>query len=185
MMLPLVCFQRLSSLLEVNSMELSDRNLVKEIGAVLQQNGQTLSVAESCTGGFVGMLLTSEPGSSEWFAGGVIAYSDRVKTDLLGVPSEMIQEYGAVSNEVVTAMAGGIRRLTGTDYSLSVSGIAGPTGGTPEKPVGTVCMAVDSDESCTTVMKHFSSFHSREVVRKTSASYLLTMLYSRLREDGK
>ncbi len=170
-------------------MELSDRTLVKNIGAILAQNGQTLSVAESCTGGLIGMLLTSEPGSSEWFAGGVIAYADRIKTDLLGVPIEMIQKFGSVSNEVVTAMASGIRSLTGTDYSLSVSGIAGPTGGTPEKPVGTVCMAVDSDGSCTTVMKHFSHSHShphpREVVRKASASYLLEMLYSRLREDGK
>ena len=168
-------------------MELSDRILVGKIGAILQQNGQTLSVAESCTGGLVGMLLTSEPGSSKWFAGGVIAYADRIKTDLLGVPSEMIQKFGAVSNEVVAAMAGSIRNLTGTDYSLSISGIAGPTGGTREKPVGTVCMAVDSNGSCTTVMKHFSNSHShsREVVRKASASYLLTMLHSKLREDGK
>jgi nicotinamide-nucleotide amidase len=166
-------------------MELSDKILVGKIGAILRQNEQTLSVAESCTGGLVGMLLTSEPGSSKWFAGGVIAYADRIKTDLLGVPSEMIQEYGAVSIEVVAAMAGGIRSLTGTDYSLSVSGIAGPTGGTLEKPVGTVCMAVDSGRSCTTVMKHFSNSHSREAVRKASASYLLSMLYSRLREDGK
>ena len=170
-------------------MELSDRILVGKIGAILRQNGQTLSIAESCTGGLVGMLLTSEPGSSEWFAGGVIAYADRVKTDLLGVPSDMIQEFGAVSNEVAAAMANGIRCLTGTDYSLAVSGIAGPTGQTREKPVGTVCMAVDSVGSCTTVMKHFSHSnphsHQREVVRKKSASYLLAMLYSRLREDGK
>ncbi len=168
-------------------MELSDRILVKEIGAILRQNGQTLSVAESCTGGLVGMLLTSEPGSSKWFAGGVIAYTDRIKTDLLGVPSEMIQEFGAVSNEVVAAMAGGVRNLTGTDYSVSISGIAGPTGGTHEKPVGTVCMAVDSDGFSTAVMKHFSHSHSysREVVRQASASYLLGMLYSGLRKDGK
>lgn len=168
-------------------MELSDRILVKEISAILLQNGETLSVAESCTGGLVGMLLTSEPGSSKWFAGGVIAYDDRIKTDLLGVPSEMIQKYGAVSNEVAAAMAGGVRNLTGTDYSVSISGIAGPTGGTPEKPVGTVCMAVDSNGSCITLMKYFSHSHSysREVVRQASASYLLSMLYSRLREDEK
>lgn len=168
-------------------MELSDRTLVKNIGAILQKKGQTLSVAESCTGGLVGLLLTSEPGSSEWFIGGIIAYADRIKTDLLGVPKEMIQKYGSVSNEVVAAMAGGIRSLTGTDYSLSVSGIAGPAGGTLEKPVGTVCMAVDSARSCTTAMKCFSdplsNPHTREVVRKASASYLLSMLYSKLRED--
>ncbi len=168
-------------------MECSDRVLVGKIGTILRKNEQTLSVAESCTGGLVGMLLTSEPGSSKWFAGGVIAYADRIKTDLLGVPPEMIQEFGAVSNEVVTAMAGGIRSLTGTDYSISISGIAGPAGGTCEKPVGTVCMAVDRDGSCTTAMKNFSHSRSksREVVRKASASYLLAMLYSKLREDGK
>ena len=168
-------------------MELSDRILVRKIGAILRRNEQTLSVAESCTGGLLGMLLTSEPGSSKWFTGGVIAYSDRIKTDLLGVPTAMIQEFGAVSNEVVTVMAGGIRSLTGTDYSISISGIAGPTGQTREKPVGTVCMAVDRDGSCTAEMKHFphSRSQSREVVRKASASYLLSMLYSRLREDGK
>ena len=135
----------------------------------------------------MGMLLTSEPGSSEWFAGGVIAYADRIKTDLLGVPKEMIQKFGSVSDEVVSAMAGGIRKLIGTDYSLSISGIAGPAGGTPGKPVGTVYMAVNSAGSCTTALKCFSDSlsvpHSREVVRKASASYLLLMLYSELRED--
>ncbi len=100
-----------------------------------------LAVAESCTGGLICNLFTNIPGSSEFFERGVIAYSNRAKTELLGVPEETIARFGAVSAETATAMAEGVRRLAGTDYGLSVTGIAGPSGGTPEKPVGLVFVA--------------------------------------------
>jgi len=102
----------------------------------------TLAVAESCTGGLLGGSLTAIPGSSASFIGGVIAYSNAVKTGLLGVPREIIRSKGAVSEEAALGMAWGVARVTGADCGISITGIAGPDGGTPEKPVGTVWFAV-------------------------------------------
>ena len=94
--------------------------------------------AESCTGGLVGARITARPGSSDYFAGGVISYANQAKMDLLGVPAGMLAEYGAVSEEVARAMAEGARAALHADYALSLTGVAGPDGGTPEKPVGLV-----------------------------------------------
>lgn len=110
--------------------------------ALLKARRLTLGVAESCTGGLVGHALTNVSGSSEFFLGGVIAYSNDVKRDLVYVPEEMLIAHGAVSRPVAIAMARGVCRAIGVDVGLSVTGIAGPTGGTPEKPVGTVHIAV-------------------------------------------
>lgn len=110
--------------------------------ALLKARRLTLGVAESCTGGLVGHALTNVPGSSEFFFGGIIAYANEVKRDLVGVPEELLIAHGAVSRPVAIAMAQGVRRALGVDVGLSVTGIAGPTGGTPEKPVGTVYIAV-------------------------------------------
>ena len=101
----------------------------------------TLAVAESCTGGLLGARLTEQPGSSDYFLGGVISYADAVKMSLLDVPAAMLAQYGAVSEEVAGAMAAGARAATGADYALAVSGVAGPDGGTPQKPVGLVYVA--------------------------------------------
>ena len=109
---------------------------------LLEARGLTLGVAESCTGGLVGHALTNIPGSSAHFWGGIIAYSNAVKRDLVYVPEELLIAHGAVSRPVAIAMAQGVRRALGVDVGLSVTGIAGPTGGTPEKPVGTVHIAV-------------------------------------------
>jgi len=164
-------------------MGFSETELLKRIGNALEKAGKTLSSAESCTGGLLGMLLTSIPGSSKWYKGGVIAYSNIVKTDLLNVSPSLIKKNGAVSSETARAMAVGVRKLTGTDMSISVTGIAGPGGGTAKKPVGTVWMVVCSEQSITAEMKRFSG--KRDVVRRAAADYLLAELCARLEKEVK
>lgn len=114
----------------------------EEVGRLLRERGLTLAVAESCTGGRIGDWITDVPGSSAYFLGGVAAYDDRVKTAVLAVPAGRIARHGAVSPEVAEAMAAGARRITGASIGLSTTGIAGPGGGTAEKPVGTVCVGL-------------------------------------------
>lgn len=121
-------------------MELENR-----IGELLSQQRLTLAVAESCTGGLVGHRITNVSGSSAYFTGGVITYSNLAKERLLGVPHETLVEHGAVSEATALAMAQGARRLFATDLALSVTGIAGPTGGTPEKPVGLVFIGLAAE----------------------------------------
>jgi len=115
------------------------------IGRLLKEKGASVCTAESCTGGKIASLLTSIPGSSVYYMGSVIAYDNQVKRDLLGVSAETLEKYGAVSRECVEEMAAGARRLMKTDYSIATSGIAGPDGGTIEKPVGTIWIAVSSE----------------------------------------
>jgi len=122
----------------------NDDKLETIIGQLLIEKGATLSTAESCTGGYLAHLITSIPGSSDYYYGSIIAYHNNIKQTLLGVSETDLQTHGAVSREVVIAMAEGARKRLGTDYALSTSGIAGPDGGTPEKPVGIVWIAVAS-----------------------------------------
>lgn len=114
---------------------------VAELGECLRAYNNKLATAESCTGGLLASTLTDVSGSSEWFNGSVVAYSNDVKANVLGVPAEVLEQHGAVSEPVVLAMAEGVLKAIGADVSVAISGIAGPTGGTPEKPVGTVWMA--------------------------------------------
>lgn len=116
------------------------------IGELLRKHGRTLAVAESCTGGLVGDRITDVPGSSNYFSGGVVAYSNALKERLLGVRRETLETFGAVSLETAREMALGIRHATGADIGLATTGIAGPEGGTPEKPVGTAVVALAADE---------------------------------------
>jgi nicotinamide-nucleotide amidase len=117
---------------------IDDQTLEAVVGKLLAEKQKTIAVAESCTGGMIGARLTSVSGSSEYFERGMVTYSNQAKTELLNVPGEIIEKHGAVSEEVAVLMAEGVRKLAGTDYGLSVTGIAGPTGGTPQKPVGLV-----------------------------------------------
>lgn len=115
--------------------------LEEEIGKLLKAKNLSLSTAESCTGGGVAALITSVPGSSEYFSGGIVAYSNEVKMSLLHVSAETLEKHGAVSRETVTEMVKGAMKTLKTDCAVATSGIAGPDGGTPEKPVGTVWIA--------------------------------------------
>lgn len=114
---------------------------VAELGECLRAADNRLATAESCTGGLLASTLTDVSGSSDWFAGSVVAYANEVKEGLLGVPQAMLIEHGAVSEPVVLAMAKGVLQAVGADVSVAISGIAGPSGGTPDKPVGMVWMA--------------------------------------------
>jgi competence/damage-inducible protein CinA-like protein len=136
--------------------------------------GLTIAVAESCTGGMVGERITRIPGSSDVFVGGVIAYANEVKSALLGVPEGLIVEHGAVSEEVARAMASGVRGRTGAAIGLGVTGIAGPDGGTPEKPVGTVWIAVDFDGQVEAVL--LKLWGDRQEVRQRAAQAVLNLV---------
>jgi nicotinamide-nucleotide amidase len=143
--------------------------------------GLSLGVAESCTGGLVGGRLTDVPGSSDVFLGGVIGYSNRLKTELLDVPTRLIADHGAVSEQVARAMADGARARLGVNLAVSVTGIAGPSGGTEEKPVGTVWFAVAS--AVRTDSKRVIFFGSRREVRERAAQTALFLLLRRLLAD--
>lgn len=112
--------------------------LARQVGAQLEARGWRIALAESCTGGMLSHVLTNASGSSAYVLGGVVAYANEVKRDVLGVPEELLARYGAVSEPAARAMAEGVRRLLGAEVGVSITGVAGPTGGTPEKPVGTV-----------------------------------------------
>jgi nicotinamide-nucleotide amidase len=119
-----------------------DDELHTVVGSMLVERGETVATAESCTGGLIGHLLTETPGSSRYFFGGVVAYSNEAKTAFVDVPAETIAAHGAVSPETAAALASGCRKRFGTDYGIGVTGIAGPDGGTSEKPVGLVYVAL-------------------------------------------
>jgi len=140
-----------------------DIPLEQVIGEILKEKGKTLSTAESCTGGKISSMITSVPGSSSYFAGSVVSYSNKIKEDLLDVDAEIIKSYGAVSKEAVQKMAENVREKFQTDYSISVSGIAGPGGGSEEKPVGTTWICVSSREKTISKMFKFGDHRGRNI----------------------
>lgn len=142
-----------------------DDTLQECIGRMLAASGKTVSAAESCTGGTIAALFTSVAGSSEYFLGSVTSYANSVKTGVLGVPEETIAEHGAVSSECVAAMAEGVRRITGSDFSVATSGIAGPGGGSEDKPVGTVWIGVSSANGTKTYKMVFKGDRKRNIER--------------------
>jgi PncC family amidohydrolase len=119
-----------------------DMDAEERVGHLLREQAATLATAESCTGGLIGHLITNQPGSSDYFLGGVMAYANSVKNQVLGVRAETLAAVGAVSEQTALQMARGVCRVLGADYGLAVTGVAGPTGGTPEKPVGLVYIAL-------------------------------------------
>jgi len=156
------------------------KRIAKAVGELLKRKGYTLSIAESCTGGRVGDLITSIPGSSDYLKGGVIAYSNEVKKELLHIPGATLKKYGAVSIEVAKGMASGVRKLMKTDVGISATGIAGPSGGTPPKPVGTVVLGVDIKGKITTNIEHYKP--PRERIKRATAIGLLKILKDNLEE---
>ena len=157
-----------------------DDSLASVVLKRLRERGQTLSLAESCTGGGLGAELTGVPGASEVLLGGVIAYANVVKCELLGVPSSLLEEVGAVSDEVAMAMADGVRRLTGSDWALAITGIAGPGGGSDEKPVGLVHIAVAGPDGCKSHPIRLGASRGRDWIRLVSAGEALNRLRLRL-----
>jgi nicotinamide-nucleotide amidase len=151
-----------------------EQTLAEVVGEKLARNKKTLAVAESCTGGTLAKLLTDIPGASRYFTYGWITYSNPAKTSELGVPPELIDKYGAVSEQVAEAMARGARRKAGTDFAIGITGIAGPAGGSEQKPVGLVYVSMDSDAVCETERYVFS--HDREFIRFRAAQTALNML---------
>jgi nicotinamide-nucleotide amidase len=148
------------------------------VGLRLAVNGFTLACAESCTGGLVAHRLTEVPGSSNYFMEGIVTYSNEAKTRLLGVPAELIERHGAVSAEVAEAMAEGVKRRAATDFGLSVTGVAGPGGGTPEKPVGLVYISLADDAH--TEHRRIMLPGDRHLIRWRASQAALDLLRRRL-----
>ena len=144
------------------------------IGEILRERKLTLALAESCTGGLVSDRITNVPGSSEYFLGGVVAYSNEVKVSLLNVSSDMLTMHGAVSREAVLEMARGVRKNLKSDIGVSISGIAGPGGGTESKPVGTVWLALAAPDGEWTRLNQFTG--NREEIKAASADAALRLI---------
>lgn len=151
-----------------------DETLEEVLGKKLMDRGWFMAAAESCTGGGIGMGITSVPGASRWYAGGVVSYSDSVKKNVLGVNCSTLSRFGAVSRETALEMAEGVLFLTGANCAISVTGIAGPDGGTPDKPVGTVWTAAVTPEDSRCHLWRLGG--SRETVRQGAASRALGSL---------
>lgn len=157
--------------------------LEEVVGKYLKKKRQTLATAESCTGGFLGHRITNVPGSSGYFLQGVLAYSNQAKTNLLGVPAEVIAAHGAVSPQVARAMAVGIKRKANATYGLSITGIAGPSGGTKDKPVGLVYTALASNHDI--LVKKNLFLGNRNAIKFQSSQKALDMLRRHLLGLGK
>jgi nicotinamide-nucleotide amidase len=153
-------------------------SLEQVIGEILRGHGTTLAVAESCTGGLLGERITAVPGSSAYFLGGFITYSNRLKVDSLGVPPEVIEHCGAVSKETAEAMAQGARLRTGSTYALAITGVAGPDGGTEQSPVGTVYVALADSAGCYVLHRQFIGDRTR--IRQFASQMALDLLRRRM-----
>jgi nicotinamide-nucleotide amidase len=150
-------------------------NIAQTLGKRLIERKETITTAESCTGGNIAHLITLVAGSSRYYKGSVVSYANEVKENLLGVQKKSLEEFGAVSEEVVRQMAEGARKLMKTDYAIATSGIAGPDGGSDEKPIGTVWIAVSGKEKC--VAKKFLFNTTREnFIERTSNQAILMCL---------
>jgi nicotinamide-nucleotide amidase len=152
--------------------------LEKVVGRMLMERKATVAVAESCTGGMLGERFTITPGSSSYFIGGFITYSNALKRDLLGVPEATLEQFGAVSEQTAEAMAIGARARTGADYAVSITGIAGPDGGTEEKPVGLVYIAIADAAGVTVTHRKFLG--DRQRIRVFTTQHALDFLRRRL-----
>jgi nicotinamide-nucleotide amidase len=151
-----------------------EETLEKGVGDLLRLKKLTVAVAESCTGGLLGKKFTNVSGSSDYFLGGVVSYSDELKMKLLGVPHEVLESEGAVSEKCALSMAEGVKKLTGGDYGISITGIAGPTGGTVDKPVGLVYIGIASDKG--SLARKYVFTKERDLNRELSAQTALNLL---------
>ncbi len=163
-----------------------EETLESAVGRLLEERGATLALAESCTGGLLAKRLTDSPGSSAYFKEGLVTYSNEAKERLLGVKYDTLMEHGAVSEAVAREMAEGARKAAGTDYGLSVTGVAGPDGGTEEKPVGLVWIGVSDGEASFAEKLDLSAWRrSRDAIRERSANRAFDILRRRLEGQNK
>lgn len=153
--------------------------LAESLGAALKARGFVLALAESCTGGMVAQAITSVAGSSAWFDRGFVTYSNQAKMDMLGVNKQTLLKFGAVSEQTAAEMAQGALRFSLADISASITGIAGPDGGTAEKPVGIVCFGFALKNSVKTSIQHFVG--NRESVRQQASVYAIFQLTELMR----
>lgn len=152
--------------------------LAAKVGCLMLDRGERLAIAESCTGGWVGQCLTAVVGSSSWFDRGFITYSNEAKTEMLGVGADLLAAQGAVSEATAAAMALGVLTRSHADWALAITGIAGPGGGSPHRPVGTVCFAWAGPEGqINTDTRHFEG--DREAVRAQSVAHALSIILQR------
>lgn len=150
------------------------------LGNLLKQRGQTIATAESCTGGRLAAALNAQSGSSAYYMGSVVAYANEIKEQVLGVKHITLEKYGAVSEQTVREMAEGVRRLMNTDYTVATSGVAGPTGGTADKPVGTVWIAWATPEGTEAECFHFGVAREREQITQRAVTVALVRLIQSL-----
>ena len=161
----------------------NNNSLSEQLGGLLRSKGLLMGTAESCTGGRIANMVTLVAGSSDYFVGGVVSYSNEVKHNVLGVSEDSLRVHGAVSREVVEQMAQGAIRTLGCDCSVATSGVAGPGGGSPEKPVGTVWIAAALKEQVVSHCYHFGTVRAENI--QSAADTALTMLLELLQKsDG-
>ena len=176
-------FDLLHNLIGDNIVGFEGATVEQLVHDILCERGLKLAVAESCTGGTIASRFTAIPGASQYFMAGVVSYSNESKCDLLGVSPEDIERYGAVSESVALQMAEGVRRVAKADYAIATTGIAGPAGGSTEKPVGTVWMAIATPSGSRAVMRNSGTDRS-QIINRASA-YAIEMLYDELRKGDK
>lgn len=172
-------FEKLRTIIPDNIAGFEDASVEELVHNILINRGQTLAVAESCTGGTIASKFTAQAGASAYFLCGVVSYSNESKCNVLGVPMSDIEQHGAVSEEVAKAMAQGAKVISGSNFAISTTGIAGPTGGSKEKPVGTVWIGVATPDKCFAVRKDCGTDRSQIISR--ASAYAIAMLYEELK----
>jgi nicotinamide-nucleotide amidase len=168
-------FDTLRTIIGDNIVGYEGSTLEAQIHDILTARGEKLAVAESCTGGTIASKFTAMAGASAYFMAGVVSYSNEAKHDILGVSWESLNTYGAVSEQVAREMAEGVRRISHADYGIATTGIAGPSGGSEAKPVGTVWMAVKCGDRIETQCKHFPGSRDRVIDRATTEVQIMLL----------
>ena len=172
----------LEKLISENVVGYENATMQEQVHRLLVESGKTLAVAESCTGGSIAAKFTAMAGASAYLLCGVVAYANEAKRDILGVDASLIEKYGAVSEQVARAMAEGARRISGADFAVATTGIAGPTGGTAEKPVGTVWFAVASERG-TEAMMRISGTDRGQIIDRATA-YAIEFLRNHIKAQN-
>ena len=172
-------FEKLRSIIPDNIAGFEDASVEELVHNILIERGETLAVAESCTGGIIASKFTAQAGASAYFMCGVVSYSNDSKCKVLGVDKSDIEQFGAVSEQVAVAMAKGAKVISGANFAISTTGIAGPTGGSAEKPVGTVWIGIATPKKCYAVCRNCGTDRSQIISRATA--YAISMLYDELK----